>query len=120
MGNSLHHVRRLGLLFCCLALCVRSLSAEGAAPISVEESAEKTALGEALFLHNWARPETWTRPERLGKGGDGLGPVFNATSCVECHALGGVGGAGGNEHNVELLSVVIPSQAKALRRTSLV
>src|SRR5262249_9636849 len=33
-------------------------------------------------------------------GGDGLGPVYNATSCVECHHQGGTGGAGGLEHNV--------------------
>jgi CxxC motif-containing protein (DUF1111 family) len=37
--------------------------------------------------------------------GDGLGPVFNATSCVACHHLGGPGGAGGLEHNVTTFTV---------------
>ena len=37
-------------------------------------------------------------------GGDGLGPLFNESSCVGCHHLGGTGGAGGNESNVVILS----------------
>ena len=36
--------------------------------------------------------------------GDGLGPLFNETSCVGCHHLGGTGGAGGNKHNVVILT----------------
>src|SRR5262249_54867679 len=39
------------------------------------------------------------------KSGDGLGPVFNDTSCIACHNLGGPGGAGPNNKNVEILSV---------------
>lgn len=31
---------------------------------------------------------------------------FNARSCAECHKQGGLGGAGGNEHNVQLISPV--------------
>lgn len=63
------------------------------------------ALGRQIFEHNWARPESWAGPEVLGDGGDGLGPVFNATSCAECHALGGPGGAGRNSENAVLLSI---------------
>jgi CxxC motif-containing protein (DUF1111 family) len=37
-------------------------------------------------------------------GGDGLGPLFNDTSCLGCHHQGGTGGGGGNERNVVLLS----------------
>src|SRR5438105_3881539 len=44
--------------------------------------------------------------------GDGLGPVFNARSCAECHGMVGPGGAGGNDHNVELLTVSPPSIPK--------
>ena len=62
-------------------------------------------LGRRIFEHNWARPESWSGPEELGKGGDGLGPMFNDVSCVACHHQGGAGGAGGNDHNVEVLSV---------------
>ncbi|MDC6679389.1 hypothetical protein OEZ78_28405, partial [Leclercia adecarboxylata] len=37
--------------------------------------------------------------------GDGLGPVFNAKSCVACHFQGGVGGGGANEHNAMAFEV---------------
>ena len=41
----------------------------------------------------------------MSHGGNGLGPVYNATSCVACHGLGGPGGAGPDNANVVLLSV---------------
>ena len=44
--------------------------------------------GENLFVHEW------TPGDPLSAGGDGLGPVFNAKSCVECHFQGGRGGGG--------------------------
>jgi CxxC motif-containing protein (DUF1111 family) len=50
--------------------------------------------GELLFNHEW------TMNDPLCPNGDGLGPVYNATSCVACHHKGGVGGSGGVEHNV--------------------
>lgn len=56
--------------------------------------------GERLFLRAWA-PE-----DPRARGGDGLGPVFNARSCVACHGLAGPGGGGTNEVNVELLSAI--------------
>jgi CxxC motif-containing protein (DUF1111 family) len=44
-------------------------------------------------------------PGELGPaGGDGLGPLYNETSCVGCHQLGGTGGGGGNQHNVVILT----------------
>jgi CxxC motif-containing protein (DUF1111 family) len=49
--------------------------------------------GLELFGHEWEPHDP------LAKG-DGLGPVFNARSCVECHFQGGVGGGGDNKHNV--------------------
>jgi CxxC motif-containing protein (DUF1111 family) len=51
------------------------------------------AVGLTLFRHEWAPKDP------LAKG-DGLGPVFNAKSCTECHNQGGVGGGGDNSHNV--------------------
>ena len=57
--------------------------------------AELTAEGRELFVHEW------TVNDPLSVGGDGLGPVFNATSCVACHFQGGVGGAGPNDRNVQ-------------------
>jgi CxxC motif-containing protein (DUF1111 family) len=115
MNDSPHRCWRLGLVVCSLFAGLRFAAAgEPAQPMN-----DTVVPGEAIFVHNWARPQTWTQPEALGVGGDGLGPVFNEVSCVACHSLGGVGGAGGNEHNVELLSVVIPPQMRPLRRTSL-
>ncbi|HMP16847.1 MAG TPA: di-heme oxidoredictase family protein, partial [Gemmatales bacterium] len=49
--------------------------------------------GQALFEHHWS-------PGDALAGGDGLGPVFNATSCVSCHFQGGLGGAGGRQGDV--------------------
>jgi len=48
--------------------------------------------GKTLFTRVWTTNDT--------QNGDGIGPVFNARSCVECHGQAGIGGAGGNEHNV--------------------
>ena len=39
--------------------------------------------GARLFEHRW------TKNDPLASGGDGLGPVFNANSCVACHFQGG-------------------------------
>ncbi len=55
--------------------------------------------GEVLFKHDW-KPKDALSPE-----GDGLGPVFNARSCVACHNQGAPGGAGGLEHNVTTFTV---------------
>ena len=47
----------------------------------------------------------WGPNDPRSHGGDGLGPVFNAQSCVACHSLGGSGGAGGIDRNIEIASV---------------
>jgi CxxC motif-containing protein (DUF1111 family) len=60
--------------------------------------------GETLFRHDW-KPN-----DPLSPGGDGLGPVFNATSCVACHNQGGAGGGGGLEHNVTTFTVRLEGQ----------
>src|SRR5579872_6843496 len=57
--------------------------------------------GEVLFKHDW-KPN-----DALSPGGDGLGPVFNATSCVACHNQGGPGGAGASDKNVDLVTAVV-------------
>ncbi len=55
--------------------------------------------GKVLFKH------VWTENDPLCNGGDGLGPVFNDRSCVACHNQGGIGGAGGLNHNVTTFTV---------------
>lgn len=54
-------------------------------------------LGQELFARQW-KPN-----DPRCHGGDGLGPVYNAKSCLDCHFLGGAGGAGSNSRNVTLL-----------------
>ena len=56
-------------------------------------SAAEIDQGRDLFEHEW------TANDPLAHG-DGLGPVFNARSCAACHFQGGLGGGGGNDHNV--------------------
>lgn len=50
----------------------------------------------------------WQIHDPLCPDGDGLGPCFNATSCVACHHQTGPGGGGINEHNVDLLTLKTP------------
>jgi CxxC motif-containing protein (DUF1111 family) len=67
------------------------------------------ALGKELFEHQWS-------PDDLLAGeGDGLGPVFNARSCQECHFQGGVGGAGPNQFNVTAFEVApVPARREVI------
>ena len=50
--------------------------------------------------------KVWVPGQPSPIGGDGIGPLYNATSCVACHHLGGTGGAGGPESDVRLLTVL--------------
>lgn len=61
---------------------------------------EQIAHGQALFEHKWSQNDP------LAGGGDGLGPVFNATSCAECHFQGALGGAGPNKFNVTTFEIL--------------
>lgn len=56
-------------------------------------TAQTKLAGQSLFVHQW-------EPNDPRAHGDGLGPVFNAKSCVACHFQGGVGGGGDTRHNV--------------------
>lgn len=64
-------------------------------------SPEAVRAGRELFVHEW-------RPGDSLTGGDGLGPVFNAASCVECHSQGGPGGGGPVSKNVTVYGLVEP------------
>ncbi len=59
------------------------------------------AAGRELFLREWTAKDTLTK-------GDGLGPVYNAKSCVECHQQGGPGGGGPVSKNVTVYGLVNP------------
>jgi CxxC motif-containing protein (DUF1111 family) len=60
---------------------------------------EVLELGRDLFTHRWMPGDPRSR------GGDGLGPVFNAQSCLDCHDRGGTGGAGHSARNIDIASV---------------
>jgi mono/diheme cytochrome c family protein len=62
-------------------------------------SAAVKEAGRELFEHDW-------QPHDPLAHGDGLGPVFNATSCVACHSQGGVGGGGDFAHNIRNFEVL--------------
>ena len=65
---------------------------------------DKVALerGRELFTREWIAGD------RRSHGGDGLGPVYNAQSCVACHRLGGIGGAGDQrDEGVSLVSLFV-------------
>jgi CxxC motif-containing protein (DUF1111 family) len=68
------------------------------------EQADKAAAtakvdGDELFNREWLPKDARAR------GGDGLGPVFNDSSCVACHNQGGAGGGGPTSKNVDVISV---------------
>ena len=54
--------------------------------------------GKRLFELDW--------PVSMGiLGGDGLGPLFNNSSCVACHHQGGIGGSGDARFNAQALGI---------------
>jgi hypothetical protein len=78
-----------------LAIAGGALGAEPSRP-----SSEQLKLGLELFTREW-KPN-----DPRCHGGDGLGPVYNETSCVACHGQGGPGGAGPAGMNVEIISLI--------------
>ena len=80
---------------------------------SNRERAQAVArLGEELFNREWVAGDARTQ------GGDGLGPVYNETSCVACHNLGGAGGAGPSNKNIVILSAIAQVSAGSVRLNS--
>jgi CxxC motif-containing protein (DUF1111 family) len=60
---------------------------------------QAVAAGLELFNHEWTANDPLTK-------GDGLGPVFNARSCAECHNQGGPGGGGPVAKNVTVYGLI--------------
>jgi RNA polymerase sigma factor (sigma-70 family) len=81
-----------------------------AKPAARHAARDERVLGEALFAKEWVRNDP------MSHGGDGLGPVYNETSCMACHGLGAPGGAGPETKNVVLLSAtpLSPEPAQGL------
>ena len=95
-------VERMGGMRVQLGLCiVVSQVLGGGSPARAGNPPAKpdtVALGAEIFNREWMPNDP------RGHGGDGLGPVFNDTSCVACHNSGGAGGAGPVSKNIDILS----------------
>ncbi len=78
--------------------------AAGGSELAREHSAIMT--GRDLFLLDWSK-------HLPSLGGDGLGPLFNATSCAACHWQGGLGGGGPLANNVQTVSLTGRGIARA-------
>ena len=59
----------------------------------------RSPLGRELFAREWLPHDPRCH------GGDGLGPVYNETSCLACHGQAAPGGGGPEDKNVEILSM---------------
>ena len=96
----------------CLAavvlLAAGSLS-QAADPVPVDPLAR--ARGRELFNR------VWEPNDPRSQAGDGLGPVFNDTSCAACHSQAGLGGGGSIEHNVRVVSI---SNTTTLKKKQLI
>ena len=103
-------VRCLGLA---TGLCVLWFAESAVVAWYSRPSVSQLAEGRELFQHKW------TEHDSLAGGGDGLGPVFNATSCVECHLQGSVGGAGPNKFNVKTFEI-LPTKKEPLPMAGIV
>jgi len=84
-----------------LGLCLTVGSAIGGGLARAGTKPEKpgpVAVGYEIFNREWMPSDS------RGHGGDGLGPVYNDSSCVACHNSGGSGGAGPVSKNIDILS----------------
>ncbi len=68
------------------------------------DSSKETAVAEVSGAELFQRE--WLPGDARSHGGDGLGPVFNDSSCVACHNQGGAGGGGPLGKNVNIISAV--------------
>lgn len=86
----------LGLALLLVAGAVRAKEPAARRAWPKPDPEETIRAGRELFARVWKPNDARSR------GGDGLGPVFNAQSCLACHDRGGPGGAGTDERNVEI------------------
>ena len=85
-----------GLLF---ALDVTRAADKTSGEVVTSATADSIS-GRELFMREWLANDSRSH------GGDGLGPVFNDSSCVACHNQGGPGGGGAASKNVEIVTAV--------------
>ncbi|MDP6555933.1 MAG: hypothetical protein QGF59_30450 [Pirellulaceae bacterium] len=88
-----------------------------ASPCSLTAVAQEVSRDRILEIGRDMFEREWKPGEPASPGGDGLGPNFNDVSCVACHNLGGVGGAGPVEKNIDILS--LPHKMRVLNNVQL-
>jgi CxxC motif-containing protein (DUF1111 family) len=93
LGSACAGILTLCVVTGLLAPCLRAADGDGKKP-----SRKAVAQGRALFEREWQPGDSRTH------GGDGLGPVYNDSSCVACHNQGGTGGAGPSGKNVDIVT----------------
>ena len=95
-------VGMLGRLGLCMALgqAIAMMSGPARADDSKPAKSDRVALGYEIFNREWLPDDPRSH------GGDGLGPVYNDTSCVACHNSGGSGGAGPVSKNIDILNAL--------------
>jgi hypothetical protein len=71
-----------------------------------DDSNDRLRQGRELFLREWRHGD------KRSLAGDGLGPVYNARSCLECHYQEGIGGSG--PQNITIISAYIDKSAQQL------
>lgn len=77
---------------------------------SVKGKPGDTISGREIFLREWLPNDPRSH------GGDGLGPVFNDSSCVACHNQGGPGGGGAASKNVNIVSATFNQPVRGMVR----
>ncbi|MDA0284492.1 MAG: hypothetical protein O3B86_14170, partial [Planctomycetota bacterium] len=60
----------------------------------------------------------WIPGDKRSHGGDGLGPVFNDSSCVACHNQGGIGGGGPASKNVDIVTAFHTPHQRQVQRSN--
>jgi CxxC motif-containing protein (DUF1111 family) len=91
----------LGAVIVWIGLSVAAVHTIGDGVVEADGKSEKpgsVALGAEIFNREWMPNDSRSH------GGDGLGPVYNDTSCVACHNAGGSGGAGPVSKNIDILN----------------
>lgn len=78
---------------------------------AVSVATKSTIDGAEIFTREWIPGD------KRSHGGDGLGPVFNDSSCVACHNQGGTGGAGPASKNVDIVTAFHAPQQQRERQT---
>ncbi len=67
---------------------------------------KQAVSGAELFAREWLPNDPRSH------GGDGLGPVFNDSSCIACHNQAGAGGGGPRSKNVDIVSAFMNNGAQ--------